>query len=203
MIKALIILTALAANLIVVEYGRTHIDDAMEFYYFGVHWSARIALVYFLLAYMARPVAQAFGVGQKLVQYRRQIGLAAALSMSIHVTFIFLVWPTLVQTWHIAQLIFVVLFGGFTLFLMLLMALTSNNWAQARLGRKWKVLHANGMGWLWGTFVFDAFFGSVSALWTVTGAPFSPYKPVALVTLAIARGLREYLKANYRRNRAK
>ncbi len=118
--------------------------------------TARVAFVFLLLAYLARPLVVLAGYGRWLVRHRRYLGLAMALAHTVHFGYVVaffvssgepLEWVTIV-------------FGGLAFVLMWLMAATSNSAAARRLGRNWKRLHTFGLHYLWLIFM-QSFVGRV------------------------------------------
>ena len=50
--------------------------------------TARVAFLFLILAYIARPLVVMFGTGQVLVANRRYLGLAMALAHTVHFIFV-------------------------------------------------------------------------------------------------------------------
>lgn len=46
--------------------------------------TARLAFILLMLAYLARPMQRAFGIGRTLLLHRRYLGLAMALALTLH-----------------------------------------------------------------------------------------------------------------------
>lgn len=133
--------------------------------------TARLAFVFLLLAYVARPLVRLFGVGKVLLEHRRYLGLCMAMAHTVHFGYVValavaldgeLGWITLV-------------FGGLAFVLMWLMAATSNDAAQRALKSGWKRLHTFGLHYLWLVFM-QSFVG--------VAASEDPYYLYTLLSLA-------------------
>ena len=111
-------------------------------YYLRV--TARVAFVFFLLAYIARPIAQMTGA-RILLYNRRYLGLAMALAHKVHFSAVvtYLTISGEAQDWV------VLVFAGLAFVVMWLMALTSNDKSVQVLGRYWRWLHRFGLHYLW------------------------------------------------------
>ncbi len=122
--------------------------------------TARLAFGLLLLAYLARPIWQLSGQGKTLLNLRPYIGLAAALSHTVHFGY---VWAYLTVTEEPTSWVTLV-FGGAAFALLWAMALTSNSAGRRKLGVWWRRLHLTGMHYLWlifmQTFVAQALFAS-------------------------------------------
>jgi sulfoxide reductase heme-binding subunit YedZ len=119
-----------------------------------VRWTARVSLVLFALAYVARPLAQVRpGAAAKwLLRERKWIGLAFATSHAFHLAGILAIaspdFGAFVRaqppTNAVAATTFVLLFA---------MAITSVDVIKAKLApRAWKALHRTGMHFAWISF---------------------------------------------------
>ena len=56
---------------------------AEEAWGYGLRVTARVAFIYLMLAYLARPLKQLFGIGV-LFEHRRYLGLAMAFAHTVH-----------------------------------------------------------------------------------------------------------------------
>ncbi len=122
----------------------------IPYYEYCLRVTARIGYTFFVLAYVARPMFQLFGVGKWLLAHRRYLGLATAIAMTIHFAFIVL---HVQATGELPDPVTLVL-GGTPFLLLWAMAFTSNRPARRRLGRNWNRLHRTGMHYLWVVFVY-------------------------------------------------
>jgi len=125
-----------AASLLTVVAG----DFSDDSFGFVLRWSARFALVIYLLIFIARPLRQlgTHPVSRSLARNRRFIGIGFAAVMTIHL--VFLIWhngPT------------VNLPGFVTYAMVYLMLLTSFDRPARWLGpKRWRALHKAGLYWL-------------------------------------------------------
>jgi DMSO/TMAO reductase YedYZ heme-binding membrane subunit len=116
----------------------------------AARWTARAALPLFLITYLASSVYRLTpnDVTGALLRQRRQWGLAFALSHSIHLVAL-LVNITLYRPRPLVSLA-----GGALAYLFVyLMAITSTDRWQRRLGHRWKQLHNIGMHLTWAVFL--------------------------------------------------
>lgn len=141
--------------------------------------TARLAFGLLLLAYVARPLVQLFGLGRAMLRERRHIGLSMAAVHTIHFGYV----VAYLQTSGEPLELITAIFGGLAFVLMWLMAATSNQAARRRLGANWKRLHLFGIHYLWFIFM-QTYLGS--ALSNSTGPLYC--LPVGLGLLAL--GLR-------------
>lgn len=134
-----------------VAFGFALGGDAAEQAKLAARWTARAALPLFLVTYLASTLFRRWP-GEKataIMRYRRQWGLGFALAHSIHlaalgvnvVVFAPRPWSSLIP-------------GALAYAILYVMALTSTNGWQRRLGAWWKHLHAVGIHYLW--FIFTA-----------------------------------------------
>lgn len=141
---------ALAAALTAVVLGFALGSDALERWLFATRFTARVSFPIFVLAFTASSNARLFpsAVTRGLLRARRGLGLGFALAHTVHLaaltTYSYLAGrePGAVT----------LIFGGGAYLLMFLMAATSNDRSQRRLGRNWNRLHTAGAWWLW--FIF-------------------------------------------------
>lgn len=119
--------------------------SSSDFVGYALRVTARVAGALFLLAYIARPLVQLFGVGRSLVLHRRYLGLAAAIAHTIHFAYLVVLFTGLGEWPDPITLVF----GGFAFLLFWAMALTSNAASVRALGARWKTLHRTGMHYIW------------------------------------------------------
>lgn len=121
-------------------------DDAL----LAARWTARAALPLFLVTYLASTLYRAIpnATTSALLRRRRQWGLAFALAHSIHLVAL-LINITLYRPRPLASLAV----GGLAYLFIYLMALTSTDGWQRRLGRRWKLLHRIGIHLTWAVFL--------------------------------------------------
>lgn len=133
--------------------------------------TARVAAVYFLLAFSASALARFTPSARVLVANRRYLGLAFALVHGVHGLLV-VAWA---QTPEAELEPATLIGGGLAYGLAALMALTSNDASVRLLGAWWKRLHMVGAYWLW--FVFAL---------TFSGRAFEPSLSQALFVLLLA-----------------
>ena len=97
--------------------------EAVDAWSYGLRVTARVAFVFLMLAYIARPLRQLFGRGRVLVVHRRYLGLAMALAHTVHFVCVYVV----VSQYDSPLELPILLGGGLAFVLMWLMAATSNN----------------------------------------------------------------------------
>jgi len=117
----------------------------------GARLTARATFVFFLMAYLARPVWERFrwqGAAWAL-RNRRWLGFAAALSHSVHLAYVVAGQYAGNDPLDIVTL----LGGGLGFLLFWLMGITSNDTALRGLGNGWGWLHRTGMHYLWFIFI--------------------------------------------------
>jgi len=136
--------------------------------------TARVAFLFLILAYIARPLVVMFGTGQVLVANRRYLGLAMALAHTVHFIFVVISVRSSGESLELLTL----LFGGLAFLLMWGMAITSNDAAVRLLGRKWKLLHIVGLHYLW--LIFMQSFAGLAAF----DDPYFLYAALSAVGLA-------------------
>ena len=126
----------------------------------GSRLTARLTFLFFIVAYLARPVWQRFRWPQArwALTNRRWLGLAAALSHSVHLAYVVAFelatpesndWLTLV-------------FGGLGFLLFWVLGVTSNNSSVQALGHRWRWLHRGGIHYLW--FIFLVTYAGAATL---------------------------------------
>ncbi len=146
------LLAGLLAGLLAVAAGLIAGGDAAERAGLAARWTARAALPLFLVAFLAAPLVRRWpgGVTRALLRRRRQWGLGFALAHTIHLAALAInvivyapgrTWQSLIG-------------GGLAYAMIFLMALTSTDGWQRRLGRWWSRLHTVGIYYIW--FIFTA-----------------------------------------------
>ncbi len=131
---ALVALTALAAA----------IYSGPAAYYFFARWSARLALLLFMVAFAAGPLQRRWHVAltQALLRRRRHVGLSSAWFMLCHfvcLALLFIAWPALLKTHvnsaNLSAAVGLALAMGW-------MSASSNKAAIKRLGfKRWRSTH--------------------------------------------------------------
>jgi sulfoxide reductase heme-binding subunit YedZ len=160
-------------------------DFSEDSFGFVLRWSARLALVIYLLIFCARPLRQlgTHPVGRSLVRNRRYLGISFAAVMTVHLGFL---------TWHNGPT--VSLPGFITYALVYLMLLTSFDLPARWLGpKRWRALHRAGIYWLaipFSVSIFGRLIKTGGAAYVVLGT---------LIVLALAVRVAAFLKS--RRNR--
>lgn len=116
---------------------------------FGLHMSARVAFIYFLVVYCARPVRQIMGMVW-LMKHRRTFGLCVSIALSVHFVFVaayfYLSRESIFDDMPRLYALSVAVVA------LYLMTITSNNASMRILGRWWKRLHTFGLHYLWLSF---------------------------------------------------
>lgn len=166
-------------------------DGASEQARLAARWTARAGLPLFLVAYLARPLAQ-LKPGPKIravLRRRRQWGLAFAACHTIH--FVALV-IALRETGE-SRSIPVLIGGGLAYALVWAAALTSNNAAQRVMGKGWTWLHLVMIHYVWLIF-FQSYAGRLfDSERILTGLVFTP--------ILIAAAAIRYVAWERKRNR--
>ncbi len=140
-----LLLSALAVGA-ALAIGTTASEDAL----LAARWTARAALPIFLLTYLASSLYRLApnDLTRSLLRQRRQWGLAFALSHSIHLVAL-LINITLYRPRPLMSLA-----GGALAYLFVyLMAITSTDSWQRKLGHRWKQLHSIGIHLTWAVFL--------------------------------------------------
>ena len=135
-----------------------------EGYRMTLRSSARTAMVFFMLAFVANPLAY-LGIApwtRWLLRQRRQLGVATGLGMLWHIIFIVAFFS------HINRVppLTVIILAGSGLALAMFMLLTSNDYSVRLLGRNWRRLHRLGLYYLWLIYVGAA----VAVIFDTTGS---------------------------------
>ncbi len=116
----------------------------------GSRLTARLTFLFFIAAYLARPLWQRFRWPQArwALANRRWLGLAAALSHSVHLGYVVAYRMVVPENDDWVTLIF----GGAGFLLFWLLGVTSNDSSVRALGHRWRWLHRGGIHYLW--FIF-------------------------------------------------
>ena len=150
--RAAPLLIGLFAGLLAVAAGMCAGADAAERAGLAARWTARAALPLFLVAFLASTLVRRWpgGITRALLRRRRQWGLGFALARTIHL--VALAVNVIVyapgRTWQS------LIGGGLAYVMIYIMALTSTDGWQRRLGRWWWLLHTVGIYYIW--FIFTA-----------------------------------------------
>ena len=145
--KSLIYAAALAGVLAPLLFGMQSLN--LDGVTYGLHATARVSAVYFLVVYLARPLRDLLGL-KALMTYRRTLGLCVAIALTVHFGFVaaFFYMSTQSVFDDMARL-YAVSAGAVALYAM---AITSNDASMRLLKRWWKRLHVVGIHYLWFTF---------------------------------------------------
>lgn len=150
--RATPLLLGLVAGLLAVAAGLLAGADAAERAGLAARWTARAGLPLFLVAFLASTLVRRWPAPatRALLRRRRQWGLGFALAHTIHL--IALGINVIVyapgRTWQS------LIGGGLAYVVIYLMALTSTDAWQRRLGKGWRRLHRFGIYYIW--FIFTA-----------------------------------------------
>jgi hypothetical protein len=145
--------------------------------------TAQTSLVWFLLAFAARPLVSLHPAPwtKWLLRHRRHLGLAMAISHAVHLAAIVALAADLGAPFWRSIAITTLIGGGLGYLLIFAMVATSTDRTAAWLGRRrWRALHLTGMWTLWVIF----FFTYAGQLGRASAAL------VAVVPLLAAAGLR-------------
>jgi methionine sulfoxide reductase heme-binding subunit len=136
-------------------------DSVNRDWQLAASWTARVGFPIFLITYSASSLHRVFPgtVTRNILRNRRYWGLGFAVTHSVHLFALIIYLQVSGTPIEMATIIG----GGFAYFMLYAMALTSNDWAMARLDRNWKRLHRVGIHALWGIFVFTYFGRAISA----------------------------------------
>ncbi|MBJ7440825.1 MAG: hypothetical protein JHD35_17625 [Sphingopyxis sp.] len=146
------LLAGLFAGLLAVAAGLIAGVDAAERAGLAARWTARAALPLFLVAFLAATLVRRWPGGRTraLLRRRRQWGLGFALAHTIHLAALAVnvivyapgrTWQSLIG-------------GGLAYGMIYVMAFTSTDDWQRRLGRWWRRVHTLGIYYIW--FIFTA-----------------------------------------------
>lgn len=146
------LLLGLIAGLVAVAAGLAAGGDAAERAGLAARWTARAGLPLFLIAFLASTLVRRWPgpTTRALLRRRRQWGLGFALAHTIHLIAlgINIIVYAPGRTWQS------LIGGGFAYAILYLMALTSTDGWQRRLGKWWGRLHLFGVYYIW--FIFTA-----------------------------------------------
>lgn len=158
--------------------------------------TARIAFLFLMLAYIARPIRMLLGNVSSLrtgvrqyMKHRRFLGLAMAIAHTVHAGYIASLQLVLGQELGVEILVL----GGGAFVFMWLMAATSNSPGVALLGKNWRRLHLFGLHYLWLVFVYT-FAGRIAE---------DPWYIVAVVAGVLGLLLRSWVYWSVRSKRAR
>jgi methionine sulfoxide reductase heme-binding subunit len=142
-------------------------DSVNRDWQLAASWTARVGFPIFLITYSASSLHRVFPgtVTRNILRNRRYWGLGFAVTHSVHLFALI----TYLQVSGNPVEMATIIGGGFAYFMLYAMALTSNDWAMARLDRNWKRLHRVGIHTLWGIFVFTYFGRAISAEHQIEG----------------------------------
>ncbi len=146
------LLLGLLAGLSAVAAGWLAGAEAAERAGLAARWTARAGLPLFLVAFLASTLARRWPrpATRALLRRRRQWGLGFALAHTIHLAAlginVIIYAPG--RTWQSLA------GGGLAYAILYLMALTSTDGWQRRLGKWWRRLHRFGLYYIW--FIFTA-----------------------------------------------
>lgn len=117
----------------------------------GARLTARLTFLFFIAAYLAGPVWQRFRFKSAAwaMSNRRWLGLAAALSHSVHLAYVVAAQYAGNDPLDVVTLVG----GGLGFLLFWLLGVTSNDTATRTLGKGWGWLHRTGMHYLWFIFI--------------------------------------------------
>jgi|GEM_PF-543441 len=146
----------------------------------GARLTARLTFVFFIAAYLARPVWQRFRwqPARWALRNRRWLGLAAALSHSVHLSYVVAAQMAANEPLDLVTLVG----GGLGFVLFWVLGVTSSDTATRLLGRGWKWLHRIGIHYLWFIF-FITYAGAATS---------SPWLWVFVAALVFGAGLRAF-----------
>lgn len=152
------LLIGLTAGLFAVAMAFLFAADAPERALLAARWTARAALPVFLVTYLASSLVRLHptDLTKAVMRRRRQWGLGFAIAHTIHLAAL-LINITIYQPRPLESLIA----GAIAYSAIYIMALTSTNAAQRRMGRWWKRIHTFGIHYVW--FIFTASY-ALSAL---------------------------------------
>ncbi len=151
--RALPILLGAILGLAAIWFGfRAGGSDAND-WQLAARWTARVGFPIFLVTYSASSLYRVFpnDVTRHLLRTRRQWGLGFALAHTIHLFALITYFRVSGTPTNPVTLIG----GGFGYVMLYAMALTSNDWAMAKLDLNWKRLHSLGIHTLWAIYVFS------------------------------------------------
>ena len=153
------ICVGLAAGLIGVISALVVSSDPSEQALLAARWTARTAAPVFLIVYLASTFARLSPspLTKAVMRRRRQWGLGFALAHTIHLAAL-LVNITIYRPRPLESLTA----GAIAYAMIYIMALTSTNAAQRKLGKWWKRIHTFGIHYIWLIFTASYALRSVS-----------------------------------------
>ncbi|WP_432200548.1 hypothetical protein ACRAQ7_13445 [Erythrobacter sp. W53] len=124
----------------------------------ATRYTARVGFPLLILAYVARPLNDLLRSDwtRKLLKQRKWLGLGFAMSHTVHLLAIVMLYRTL----GLVPDAITIIGGGGAYLTMYAMALTSNRTAMKALGKRWSYLHWIGIHYLWVVF-FQSYFGRI------------------------------------------
>lgn len=130
--------------------GFSHHSGIEQQWSAATRYTARVGFPLLILAYSARPLFDLTRANwaKVLLANRKWLGLGFAMSHTVHLASIAMLFHTLGET----PALVVLVVGGFAYVLLYAMAFTSNRRAMQAMGRRWKQLHRFGIHYLW--FIF-------------------------------------------------
>ena len=131
--------------------------DAEELTRLGARYTARISFAFFLVVFIAQPLATVTGAFRGLATKTRALGLAFALAHIVHFGWLTSHHLVLGELPYSAA----IYGGGAAYVFVIAMALTSTNAARRALGALWKILHTTGLYYIWVIFTV-AYYGRVA-----------------------------------------
>ena len=133
-------------------------EVALEQWSAATRYTARIGFPFLIIAYSARPLVDITRAtwARELLAKRKWIGLGFALSHTVHLAAIIILFNTQGK-WPLPT---VLVFGGLAYLMLYAMAFTSNRAAMNALGARWKTLHRFGIHYLWFLFA-QSYFGRI------------------------------------------
>lgn len=126
----------------------------------GSRLTARLTFVFFIAAYLARPLWQRYrwSAASWALRNRRWLGLSAALSHSVHLAYVVAAQLAGNEALDVVTAIG----GGLGFLLFWLLGITSNDTSARALGKGWRWLHRGGMHYLW--FIFFITYAGAATL---------------------------------------
>lgn len=139
------------AGLLAIAMAILFADDASERALLAARWTARAALPLFLITYLASSLVRLRpgDLTKAIMRRRRHWGLGFAIAHSIHLAAL-----AINIIIYLPRPLDSLIAGGIAYSIIYVMALTSTNAAQRRLGRWWKRIHTVGIHYVW--FIFTA-----------------------------------------------
>ncbi|MDA7979418.1 MAG: hypothetical protein MPJ50_11700 [Pirellulales bacterium] len=116
-----------------------------------VRIASRIALAFFILAFLARPLAKVWqhNVSKFLLRNRRHLGICAAISQTVFILLVAWTYSNIPRPLDEILTLREMIIGYSGMATYWILALTSNNKSMKLLGRNWHLLHTLGLYYLW------------------------------------------------------